>query len=61
MTAAVREVTNAVHKLQKECTKSSSHSDVAYRTKVIINLAYDVAKACRHLVTYVEKQESSNP
>lgn len=60
MTAAVREVTNAAHKLQEECTKSS-HSDMAYRTKVIINLAYDVAKASRHLVTYVEQQESSNP
>ena len=56
---SLREVTNAAHKLQEECRQISSHSDLAYRTRLIINSAYDVAKAARHLVMCVEQERDS--
>ena len=52
---SLNEVMHATTKLQEECRKTPGHSDLAYRTRLIINSAYDVAKACRHLVMCVEQ------
>ena len=54
---SLREVTTASQKLKTACHDTSRQSDLAYRTRHIINSAYDVAKAARHLVTCVEKEE----
>jgi len=57
VSTALREVKHAAYKLKSEtCDVTAGHMDVAYRTRLIINSAYDVAKACRHLVTYVEQE-----
>ena len=54
---SLRELKHAAYKLKAETTDvTTGHSDIAYRTKLIINSAYDVAKACRHLVTHVEQE-----
>ena len=54
---SLREVTTASQKLKTACCDTSRQSDLAYRTRHIINSAYDVAKAARHLVMCVEQEE----
>ena len=54
---ALREVKHSAYKLKsKTCDMTVGHTDVVYRTRLIINSAYDVAKSCQHLVTYVEQE-----
>ena len=53
---SLREVVLAAKHLQGEC-RVSGHSDLAFRTRHIINSAYDVAKAARHLVMCVEQEK----
>lgn len=59
MVGSVREVTLAAQKLQSEC-RVSPNADLAFKTRLIINSAYDVAKAARHLVMCVEQEHSSS-
>ena len=51
---SLREMVGASQRLRSECTMVS-HSDIALRTRQIINSAYDVAKAARHLVLCCEQ------
>ena len=56
---SLREVIQAAKRLQGEC-RVSGHSDLAFRTRHIINSAYDVAKAARHLVLCVEQEKATD-
>lgn len=55
--ASLREVGNSMQRLQESCAQppAGGHADLAYR-RSIIALAYDVAKACRHLVMCAEQE-----
>jgi DNA gyrase/topoisomerase IV subunit A len=53
---SLREMVAASQRLSNECTQVS-HSDIVLRTRQIINSAYDVAKAARHLVLCCEQNQ----
>ena len=50
---SVQRLSKASSNLAAEC-QNSAHTDQAQQTRLIMNGAYDVAKAARHLVTCVE-------
>lgn len=51
---SIRELERSTQHLQREC-QTPSQQDLAYHTRLIMNSAYDVAKATRFLVTCMEK------
>lgn len=53
---SLREVHLAAKRLQAQC-QESGHSDLAFHTRHIMNSAYDVAKASRHLVICAEQEQ----
>ena len=54
---SLREVHQAAKRLQAQCHDSGHSTDLAFRTRHIINSAYDVAKAARQLIVSVEQEK----
>ena len=54
---SLREVHQAAKRLQDQCHDSGRSTDLAFRTRHIINSAYDVAKAARQLIISVEQEK----
>ena len=54
---SLREVHQAAKRLQAQCHDSGHSTDLAFRTRHIINSAYDVAKAARQLIVSVEHEK----
>ena len=54
---SLREVHQAAKRLQDQCRDSGHSTDLAFRTRHIINSAYDVAKAVRQLIISVEQEK----
>ena len=54
---SLHEVHQAAKRLQDQCHDSGHSTDLAYRTRHIINSAYDVAKAARQLIVSVEQEK----
>jgi hypothetical protein len=54
---SIRELERSSTKLQGDCQIPQQQGDLAYHTRIVMNSAYDVAKAARFLVTSMEQSE----